>query len=150
MNKIYIKNFWEKVKKTSKCWLWTAHTNGRYGQFWINTKEKKYAHRISYELNKGKIPKGLLVCHKCDNPICVNPKHLWLGTYKENMQDASAKGRTTTGEKSSTAKLKTADVLKIRKMYNTGRFTQKEIAKKFNVIQQNISLIILRKHWNTV
>jgi hypothetical protein len=88
--------FWEKVDKTDTCWNWNAATWGnnqygcaRWGGRCIN------AHRVSWSLTHGEIPKDLKVLHRCDNPLCVNPDHLFLGTQKDNCQDAKAKGRTS-------------------------------------------------------
>lgn len=79
----------------SGCWIWTGALDGRgYGQMaTTNGKSPKKAHRVSYELFNGAIPDGLVVRHKCDIPCCVNPWHLEIGTQKDNMQDASARGR---------------------------------------------------------
>lgn len=95
--------FWLKVQKGSGCWLWTGGKHGRgYGGLHCGGKVfRKYlqAHRVSWELHHGPIPDGLWVLHKCDNPICVNPDHLFLGTRQDNMGDCAAKGRIkTTGK----------------------------------------------------
>lgn len=88
-----IESFWSKVDKTETCWLWTKskYRHG-YGCFCaMGTRHK--AHRVSYEIAYGKIKDGLFVCHKCDNPSCVNPDHLFLGTHKDNALDMVNKGR---------------------------------------------------------
>lgn len=86
--------FWEKVKMAGpdQCWIWTADTIGGYGKIKVEGIHNM-AHRVSYTMHKGPIPKGLHVCHSCDNPPCGNPNHLWLGTVKENMADRDRKGR---------------------------------------------------------
>ena len=84
--------FWSRVKKTSKCWEWQG-TKLKTGYGVVSIKGKNIrAHRIAYELTKGKIPQGYGVCHTCDNPSCVKPDHLWIGTHKENMEDRNKKG----------------------------------------------------------
>jgi hypothetical protein len=88
-----IQRFLIKVDKTDSCWIWTANKdkNG-YGRF----KFERYphpAHRFSYKLFKGEIPKGMLICHSCDNPSCVNPEHLWLGSCSDNTRDMVSKNR---------------------------------------------------------
>ncbi len=91
--------FWMKVKKTNYCWEWTAcrHKQG-YGKFFIRKRKeninKEYkAHRLSYELVNGRIPNGMVVRHSCDNPPCVNPDHLSIGTQRQNMMDCIERGR---------------------------------------------------------
>ena len=91
-----IEKFFRKVNKKTDddCWLWIAGlTSDNYGSFYFNKKHMK-AHKVSFILHKGKVPKGLCVLHICDNPPCVNPKHLWLGTQIENIKDRDLKGRS--------------------------------------------------------
>lgn len=85
--------FWAKVDKSGDCWLWTGHKGSSgYGIFWIQRRPTQ-AHRLAYELSIGPIPHGLFACHHCDNPPCVRPAHLFLGTAKDNYWDARTKGR---------------------------------------------------------
>lgn len=87
-NKKYI------INETTDCWEWQNATNNiGYGMFRWTKGVMRTAHRVSYELFKGPIPKGMVVCHKCDNPKCVNPNHLWAGTMKDNYKDMLDKGR---------------------------------------------------------
>lgn len=88
------KRFWKHVNKLSKdeCWEFIPHKPGKYGSFSINSKHIS-AHRFSYELHNGPIPDELWVLHKCDNPPCVNPNHLFLGTHQDNVDDMVKKGR---------------------------------------------------------
>lgn len=88
-----IERFEEKIfYSPDGCWYWTATVCHNYGCF-IDNGGRHKAHQFAYKLYKGAIPKGLCVCHHCDNPICVNPDHLWLGTHEENMRDMTKKGR---------------------------------------------------------
>src|SRR5678816_2871477 len=91
--------FWSKVDQSGDCWIWTAHhLSSGYGLIGTGsmrdgTRRGSLAHRVSWELAYGTIPDGLFVCHRCDNPSCVRPDHLFLGTCKDNAADSVAKGR---------------------------------------------------------
>ena len=87
--------FWSRVHKTRRCWWWLGGKPGGYGAFSFEGQHHA-AHRFSYELNVGPIPAGLMVLHRCDNPSCVRPAHLFVGTNADNIRDASAKGRLRT------------------------------------------------------
>lgn len=98
-DKNFEERFWSKAERKDKdsCWNWKAYKNrDGYGNFSIDGSRRWNAHRISYAITNGEIPKGMSVCHKCDNPSCVNPNHLFLATHKENMRDKSEKGRAKT------------------------------------------------------
>jgi hypothetical protein len=102
MNKITIARFWEKVNKTEGCWNWIASKRNKgYGAFVYPSScgdiVQGRAHRFSWEIHNGEIPAGMCVLHKCDNPACVNPDHLWLGTKADNNHDMIKKGRRVVG-----------------------------------------------------
>jgi len=133
-----LERFWSRVSRPSEqaCWLWTGSTRGadghKYGGFSSGGKTVG-AHRYSWELANGTIPDGMLVCHKCDTPLCVNPSHLFIGSCKDNVQDMHAKGRARKliGENHPMAKLSESDVSKIRAMRKDG-FTLADIHKEFS------------------
>ena len=94
--------FWAKVNKTDYCWLWTAcKDKDGYGSFWYKG-DMRPAHRIVYEFTYGGVSQGKLICHHCDNPSCVNPTHLFLGSHKDNAQDMLYKGRNSNQNKNKT------------------------------------------------
>lgn len=134
--------FWQRVVVADPeiCWQWTGSTNQNYGVFPDRVAEAKWgnrlAHRISWELHYGPIPAGLYVCHKCDNRLCVNPNHLWLGTHQQNQADMGQKGRTYSPAK----KLADEDVAEIRRRIGAGE-SRTSIAAAFNVLPNHISRI---------
>src|SRR3954468_23689651 len=109
--------FYDRIKETDKgCWRWQrALDKDGYGRSSLGGKSVQ-AHRVSWVIHKGKIPEGFQVLHNCDNPPCVNPDHLFLGSGKDNMIDKVIKQRQTRGDKVNTSKIKEADVYTIRKM----------------------------------
>lgn len=121
-DKSVIDRFWPKVEKGPDCWDWTgSRDSSGYGNMGIGsrtdgTRATISTHRLSWEIHVGPIPKNLHVLHECDNPSCVRPSHLWLGTHKENVEDSRLKGRRNRpiGEKNGRVKLNEADVLAIR------------------------------------
>jgi hypothetical protein len=143
--------FWRFVKKTENCWIWTgAKTSEGYGKFRIGAGALVRAHRFVYELVFGKIQDEIDVLHKCDNPSCIRPDHLFLGTAQDNMQDCKKKGRTTTGNKNAQAKLLEKEVRYIREAYAAGTLNQPQLARKFGVDQKTVSRIARRENWTCV
>lgn len=142
--------FWEKVDKSGECWEWTAGKNSSgYGKFNVNGKTTS-SHRFSYEIANGYIPDGMLVCHRCDNPACIRPSHLFVGTDGDNARDRNAKGRAAKGEEQGGSKLTEKDVKKIRDEYSHGKTTQENLAKKYGVWQRTISDVVNRITWEHV
>jgi hypothetical protein len=153
--------FWEKVdvRGPDDCWEWTASKNDNgYGEIRESAPSTKTlkAHRVSWELHNGPIPvgngyHGTCVLHKCDNPGCVNPAHLFLGTHEDNMKDMIEKDRHVTykREKHGRAKLTEEQVLEIRREYVKGSFShgQSALGKKYEVCHSTIGRIISGEHW---
>ena len=148
------KRFWARVTipdNPELCWEWVGGKTGSgYGAMMINY-EFISVHRYSYELHFGGIPEGRFVCHTCDNPSCVNPKHLFLGTPKDNMEDMTNKGRQVTGRWNSysgedhpMSKLTWDEVDEMRELYSSGSYTQVALADKFGVTHTSVCDIV---HW---
>lgn len=125
------------------CWIWTGYLDYHgYGSFYVR-KRSWGAHRIAYELYRGSIPEGLFACHKCDNTWCVNPDHLFIGDVRDNTIDMYRKGRGNNphGSKHWNCKFTDDEVRTIRTEYARG-VKQKDIAARFNTIQQTVSEIV--------
>lgn len=134
------------------CVFWTGDANRRgYGVMVFKTGDKrarKLAHRVSYESHFGPIPEGMFVCHHCDNPGCIAPDHLFLGTDADNSDDKCRKGRQNRGERHGAAKLTEASIEEIRSLYGRGGITQAELSARFNVDCSTISLAVRGKTWS--
>jgi len=133
---------------SDECIIWPYRkTQKGYGQITKSTGFGR-AHRYSYSVHVGKIPKGMHVLHTCDQRDCINPNHLWIGTHSENMQDMLKKGRghKARGEKQGSSKFKTWQVEHIIKLCHLGHY-QQDIAARFNTVQSTISCIHLGKSW---
>lgn len=130
--------FWKKVDTSDSCWVWTASTlksNGR-GQF---PTARRYGfstspYRFSWQLHHGAIPSGRLICHRCDNPLCVRPEHLFLGTQLDNMEDARKKGRTAQGERNPRSTCNEEMIQEIRNFPGT----HQEAADHFKVPKRRV------------
>lgn len=160
MRKNIKENIWNFIDKNGpvvdiklrKCWIWLGYkTNKGYGTMRVNMKTY-LTHRLTYELTYGKIKRGNFICHKCDNPSCVRPSHLFSGTHKDNMQDMFKKGRHNNrkGENSNVSKLTERQVLEIRAKYKPKIYEMKKLAKEYNISFQNVSAIVNRKLWKHI
>ena len=152
--------FWTKVDKTDGCWDFTDLCNG-YGRMRMGGRKGKHylAHRLSYIIHHPLTidlmeHPDICVCHRCDNPKCVNPAHLFLGTHTDNMRDKETKGRANhsieKGEKHPRAKITEDDVREIRNKYANGGITHRQLALEYGVDRSSISSIISRKNWSYI
>lgn len=143
----------KRLDRRGECWLWYGDKNDKGyaqlrmrdggGRTWLNLR------RYVWETTHGPIPDGMLVCHSCDTPSCLNPEHLWLGTHQDNMNDSKAKGRLfsmSRGEANKSSKLKEVDVLEMWKLKGLG-YSHKAIGEQFGVCSTHVGRIFRGDHW---
>lgn len=137
-----------RLEAETGCVLWLGKRDRKgYGRLKRGGKRRQvFAHRVAYELANGPIPHGMCVLHRCDNPSCVNPVHLFLGTVTDNDADKLAKGRQAKGETLSD-KLTNRKVGEIRQRYAVGDITQQALADAYGVSQTLIGMIVRRAIW---
>lgn len=162
----------DRRPRKSGCWHWTGATGDSvgYGAFRAGQNRATATHRVAYALWNGPIPSGLCVCHECDNPKCVNPGHLWLGTNSDNLRDMHRKGRGVPpvaprgdkcnfiknpeiiprGEFHRSAKLKRRDVIAIRKRYATGDISMAKLGAEYGINPSSAYFVISRRTWKHV
>lgn len=143
---------WSQVQKTERCWIWKGDADDDgYGRLWCNERRRSMrAHRVSWELHNDQIPDGFDVLHKCDNPPCVRPDHLFLGTNVENSADRDAKGRTLRGEDHGMAIVTDALVREIRQRYQQGGINETMLGAEYGLSQTAVSQIVLKKCWKHI
>jgi hypothetical protein len=142
--------FWRNVTPglPDECWNWQGNISIKgYGD--IKSTRRWLAHRLSYHLHFGPIPEGVFVCHRCDNPACVNPSHLFLGTCADNVRDCVDKGRNSRGELRPASKLTADKVREMRHLYGEGVPTTR-LAEQFGVVASTVVRIVFRRAWKHI
>jgi hypothetical protein len=143
-----VAKFWSRVdkKSTDECWLWTgSFDKDGYGQMRDGIRKiQDRGHKFSYRLHFGEIPVGMCICHKCDNPSCVNPDHLFLGSHRANQDDKMAKNRHAKGETQGHSKLTNEQIAQIRARANED---YKVLCSEFNVVPSTVYRIWHKQSW---
>jgi hypothetical protein len=142
--------FWAKVYRGAGCWEWAANRlKAGYGTFAVSRCNMHLAHRVAWELTSGPIPEGLRVLHHCDNPCCVRPDHLFLGTAKDNTRDMLQKGREARGERHGVSKLTAGKVREARRLREEG-LTYAAIGARLGVNASAVYKVVKGKRWGHV
>lgn len=145
-----MRDFWARVKIDGECWVWTG-TRSHFGYGTVKFDGRvTLTHRLTYRLHVGPIPNGKHVLHHCDNPSCVRPSHLWLGTNAENVADKVRKERQARGVAIGRGHLTEDDVRSIRAEHAAGGTTYARIAVKYGVSKSAICFICERRNWKHV
>jgi len=151
------KRFWKYTdrRSSSECWNWTGPLlNSGYSQLGVGsesngTRAVRMGHRISWLIHFGEVPEEKMVLHKCDNRKCVNPNHLYLGTHKENMQDAYNRMTMSRGEQHHNAKLTKEKVIELRNRYADGE-SIRSLSRSFKLDRATVKAAAIRKTWRQV
>jgi hypothetical protein len=146
-----VRHFWERVDKTDGCWIWRGGGSEGYGMV-VFQGRFVLAHRLAWELTNGEIRNGLFALHRCDNPPCCNPAHLFLGTHDDNAKDKAAKGRCVSlcGEESPQAKLTARDVVEMRRLRDTRGLSWRKLARRFHIGNSHARRVCMRESWRHV
>ena len=143
-----IRAFWSRVKKLrgrDGCWLWTGGVNHKgYGKFYANGNPNIRAHKFAFKLANRKLPRGKLLCHRCDVRRCVRPTHMFVGTIADNQKDMARKGRARFGERHPQAHISASTVSKVRCLYRGG-MRQVNISRKLRLPSSTVSRIVNRR-----
>ena len=142
--------FWAKVRKSEGCWEWTASKARGYGQMGTMSNGRSVtfrAHRLSWLIHHGPVPAGMDVCHRCDNPACVRPDHLFVDTHRANLRDASTKGRTAIGGRNGRARLDPSAVAEIRSRVAAGEKSS-DVALSVGVSYSHVRDIVNHRRWS--
>ena len=138
----------ERVPGLGPCWEWRGSRDRRgYGRVSMPGRVMRAAHRVAYAEWVGPIPAGMMLCHACDNPPCINPAHLSPGTQHDNMGAAAARDRVAYGERQGGHKLTAAQVLEVRAKYVPRVYTQARLAAEYGVSQKQIHNIVRGRQW---
>lgn len=137
----------ERVVIRGECWEWAGQQRRRIYPTTTIGGRNVLVHRLAYEITCGAIPPGMQVCHRCDNPKCARPDHLFLGTAADNIADKVAKQRQARGSRQGSARLTEADVVALRSEWRRGGVTQAGLGKRFGVGESTVHKIVHRQTW---